>query len=61
MTYTSMAYPLVAWCGMNKCIDDNIGRLANQVEETGLPDKTMILFTAAPDDRRPPPVDGFRT
>lgn len=37
---------MAAYFGMIKCIDDNIGRLINRLEETGLLDKTMIIFTA---------------
>ena len=33
------------YCGMVKCIDDNVGRLLECLEERGLADDTVVVFT----------------
>lgn len=37
---------MAAYFGMVKCIDDNIGRLLTTLDEEGLRDKTLIVFTS---------------
>lgn len=33
------------YCGQIKCIDDNVGKLLNQLEEQGTLDDTVVIFT----------------
>jgi arylsulfatase A-like enzyme len=36
---------MAAYCGMVKCIDDNVGRLVGEIEARGLLEDTLIVFT----------------
>lgn len=37
---------LAQYCGMVKCIDDNVGRILDVLEREGILDDTLILFTS---------------
>ncbi len=41
-----------AYFGMVKCIDDNVGRLLKKLDELGLTDRTVIVFTSDHGDMR---------
>jgi arylsulfatase A-like enzyme len=41
-----------AYFGMVKCIDDNVGKMLKKIDELGLTDRTMVLFTSDHGDMR---------
>lgn len=41
-----------AYFGMVKCIDDNVGKMLKKLDELGLTDRTLVLFTSDHGDMR---------
>lgn len=41
-----------AYFGMVKCIDDNVGKMLKKLEELGLSDRTIVIFTSDHGDMR---------
>lgn len=45
-------YKMASYLGMMKCIDDNVGRITNALEDEGVLDNTILIFTADHGDMR---------
>ncbi len=45
-------YKMAQYHGMMKCIDDNVGRITRHLEQLGLLDDTILIFTADHGDMR---------
>ncbi|NNM29433.1 MAG: sulfatase-like hydrolase/transferase, partial [Akkermansiaceae bacterium] len=45
-------YRMAQYHGMMKCIDDNVGRIVQHLEDRGLLDNTIVVFTADHGDMR---------
>ena len=45
-------FGMASYYGMVKCIDDNVGRLIKHLDETGILNRTVIVFTADHGDLR---------